>query len=137
MSMGNATESDVLDFLLKGIDPAWRAAATGHYALAEGASIDEADPLANECDYTGYARVAATKATAFSGTGSTRTNAAQIQFGKRTDGGATQTAYWLIWCDTASGPVTMTVIGALDVELPISQNIRPLIEAGGATFTAD
>ena len=136
MSLSNATESDVLDFLLKGVDPAWRAGATGYYALVTGASVDEADPLANECTYTGYARVAQTKATAFSGSGDTRTNAALVAFGKRTDGGATQTATHLIWCDTASGAVNMAVIGALDDDLPISLNIRPQVEAGTAEFVA-
>lgn len=136
MSLSNATESDALDWVLKGVDPAWRASATGYFALVTGGSIDEASPLTNECTYTGYARVAATKATAWSGSGDTRTNAAVIQFGKRTDGGATQTAEWLVWCDTASGAVTMSVIGALDDPMPISQNIRPQIEVGGATFVA-
>ena len=136
MSLSNATESDVLDFLLKGVDPAWRAAATGYYALVTGASVDEADPMANECTYTGYARVAQTKATAFSGTGDTRTNAALVSFGKRTDAGATEVATHLIWCDTASGAVNMAVIAALDDGLPIGINIKPQIEAGTAEFVA-
>lgn len=136
MSLSNATESDVLDFLLKGVDPAWRAGATGYYALVTGASVDEASPLANECTYTGYARVAQTKATAFSGSGDTRTNAALVAFGKRTDAGAAQVATHLIWCDTASGAVNMAVIAALDDDLSISLNIRPQIEAGTATFVA-
>lgn len=136
MSLSNATESDALDWVLKGIDPAWRAGATGYYALVTGV-VDEANPLANECTYTGYARVAQTKATAFSGSGSSRTNANLVQFGKRTDGGATQTATNLIWCDTASGAVNMAFIAPLDDDLAISINIRPQIEAGGATFTAE
>lgn len=136
MSMSNATESDVLDFLLKGVDPSWRAGATGYWALSSLASPDEANPLAAELTYTGYARVSATKATAFSGTGDSRTNAAQIQFGKRTDGGATQYGRSLIWCDTASGAVNMSVIAPLNDELAISLNIQPTIAAGDATVTA-
>lgn len=137
MSLSNATESDVLDWILKGVDPSWRAGATGYFALVTGASVDEASPMTNECTYTGYARVAATKASAFSGSGSSRTNASLIQFGKRTDGGATQTATHLVWVDTASGPVNMAFIAPLDDDLQISLNIRPQIEANGATFTAD
>lgn len=64
MSLSNASESDVLDVVLEGTDPAWRAGATGYLALVTGASVDEANPLANECTYTGYARIAQTKATA-------------------------------------------------------------------------
>lgn len=33
MSMSNATESDSLDWILEGTDPAWRAGATGYLAL--------------------------------------------------------------------------------------------------------
>ena len=67
MSLSNASESDALDIFLEGVDPAWRAGATGYLALVTGVSVDEADPLTNECTYTGYARIALTKATAWSG----------------------------------------------------------------------
>lgn len=137
MSLANVSESDVLDVFLKGTDPAWRASATGYLALVTGASVDEAAPLANECSYTGYARIAQTKATAWSGSGDARTNANLLQWGKRTDGGATQTATHVIWCDTASGAVSMAIIIPLDDDLPISLNIRPQIEAGGLTVNAE
>ncbi|MBN8462679.1 MAG: hypothetical protein J0M01_07675 [Dechloromonas sp.] len=137
MSLANVSESDALDVFLKGVDPSWRAGATGYLALVTGVSVDEADPLANECTYTGYARVAQTKATAWSGSGATRTNANLIQWGKRTDGGATQTATHVIWCDTASGAVGMALVIPLDDDLPISLNIRPQIEASGLTVNAE
>lgn len=137
MSLANVSESDALDIFLEGTDPAWRAGATGYLALVTGVSVDEADPLANECTYTGYARIAQTKATAWSGSGDTRTNANLLQWGKRTDGGATQTATHAVWCDTASGAIGMAIIIPLDDDLPISLNIRPQIEAGGLTVTAE
>jgi hypothetical protein len=137
MSMSNATESDSLDWALKGVDPAWRAGATGYLALVTGASVDEANPLANECTYTGYARVPQTKATAWSGSGSTRNNANLVQWGKRTDAGATQTATHAVWVDTASGAVNMAIIIPLDDDLTISLNIRPQVEAGGLTINAE
>ena len=102
MSLANISESDALDIFLEGTDPAWRAGATGYLALVTGVSVDEASPMTNECTYTGYARIAQTKATAWSGSGDTRTNANLLQWGKRTDGGATQTATHAVWCDTAS-----------------------------------
>lgn len=119
MSLSNDSESDVLDVFLEGADPAWRAGATGYLALVTGASVDEADPLANECTYTGYARIAQTKATAWSGSG------------------ATQTATHAVWCDTASGAIAMAIIIPLNDDLPISLNIRPQIEAGGLTVNAE
>ena len=137
MSLSNASESDALDIFLEGVDPAWRAGATGYLALVTGASVDEASPLANECSYTGYARIAQTKATAWSGSGNTRTNSNLLQWGKRTDAGATQTATHAVWCDTASGAIGMAIIIPLNDDLPISLNIRPQIEAGGLTVNAE
>lgn len=137
MSMSNALESASLDWALSGTDPAWRANATGYLALVTGASVDEADPLANECTYTGYARIAVTKSGAWSGSGATRTNANLLQWGKRTDGGATQTATHAVWVDTVSGAINMGIIIPLNDDLPISLNIRPQIEAGGLTINAE
>lgn len=45
MSASNITESDTLDWVLGGVDPAWRAGATGYFALVTGVSVDEADPI--------------------------------------------------------------------------------------------
>ena len=137
MSLANVSESDVLDFFLLGADPAWRAGATGYLALVTGVSVDESAPLTNECTYTGYSRIALTKATSWSGSGNTRTNANLLQWGKRTDGGATQTATHAVWCDTASGAINMAIIAPLDDDLPVSLNIRPQIEAGGLTVNAE
>ena len=63
MSMDNKTENDVLLMLLTGVDPDYRTDETQYIALITGSAPDEATPMANECTYTGYARVAMTKAT--------------------------------------------------------------------------
>lgn len=136
MSLSNASESDALDIFLKFAEASWQANTLGYLALVTGVSVDEAAPLTNECTYTGYARISQTAATAWSGSGDTRNNANLLQWGKRTDAGATQTATHAIWCDTASGAVAMAIIIPLDDDLPISLNIRPQIEAGGLTVNA-
>jgi hypothetical protein len=135
MSLSNASENDALEMFLKGVDPSWRAGATQYAALVTGAA-DEASPIANECTYTGYARVALTKATAWTDNGDNFTNAAQIQWGKRTDAGATQTATNVVIVDTASGAVAMAIICPLSANLDIAQNIRPQVDAGDLTVTA-
>lgn len=63
MSLSNTTEAATLDVHLRGTDPSYRAAATNYLALFTG-DPGEAASLAAEADYTGYARVALTKATA-------------------------------------------------------------------------
>lgn len=137
MSMSNATENDVLQMALQGTDPSWRAGATQYLALVTGVSVDEATPIANECTYTGYARVALTKATAWTDNGSNFTNADLIQFGKRTDAGATQTVTHAIVVDTASGAIALGIIAQLSADLDVSQNIQPQFAIGDLTVTAE
>lgn len=137
MSMSNATENDVLQMALQGTDPSWRAGATQYLALVTGVSVDEATPIANECTYTGYARVALTKATAWTDNGSNFTNADLIQFGKRTDPGATQTVTHAIVVDTASGAIALGIIAQLSADLDVSQNIQPQFAIGDLTVTAE
>lgn len=139
MSLSNATENQVLKMFLQGTDPAYRAGATLYLALVQdgGGAVSEAAPVANECTYTGYARVALTKASAFTDNGSNFTNAALIQFGKRTDAGATQTATAFVVVDTVSGAINMGIIGTLSANLDINQNIQPQFGIGDLTITAE
>ena len=79
MSMSDTTEIAALAAFLQGTDPAYRAGATQYLALFEG-DPGESASLAQESNYTDYARVALTKATAWTGAGNPFTNAALIQF---------------------------------------------------------
>lgn len=63
MSLSNTTETAALDCFLRGTDPSYRAGATQYLALFT-ADPTESASLAAEATYTGYARVALTKATA-------------------------------------------------------------------------
>jgi hypothetical protein len=139
MSMSNATENDVLEMILKGTDPSWRAGGTQYLALVQDGLgvVSEASPIAQECTYDGYGRVALTKASAWTDGGSSFTNTNLIQFGKRTDGGATQTATAFVIVDTSSGAVNMAVIGVLSAPLDISLNIQPQFAIGDLTVTAE
>jgi hypothetical protein len=141
MSLSNDTENDVLKALLEGTDPSYRSGATQYIALVSdaggGPNVSEASPIANELTYTGYERVPVTKATGWTDNGSSFTNAAQILFGKRTDGGATQTATAFLVVDTSDSSVNMAIIGDLTADLDISQNIQPLFDIGTLTVTAE
>lgn len=137
MSLSNATENQTLKMHLQGIDPPYRSGATQYAALVSLASPDEANPLAAELTYTGYARVALTKASAWTDNGSNFTNAVQILFGKRTDVGALQQAKAMVIVDTASGGVTQAIIAALNDTLDINLNIQPIFTPGDVTVTAE
>ena len=134
MSMSNNTENAILKAILQGTDPAWRAGATQYLALFT-ADPGEAASLAAEANYTGYSRVALTKATAWTDGGSTFTNAALIQFGACTAGTSAITHFAVV--DTASGAVAMMVSGSLSATLNVSAGIQPQFAAGALSIGAD
>ena len=134
MSLSNTTENAALKMFLQGTDPAYRAGATQYLALFT-ADPGEAASLAAEANYTGYARVALTKATAWTDGGSTFTNAALIQFGACTAGTNAITNFAVV--DTASGAVSMMVSGALDSTPNVSAGIQPQFGTGTIAINAD
>lgn len=134
MSASNNTETDVLDALLRGLDPAYRAGATQYIALFT-ADPTETASLSNEATYTGYARVAITKASAWTGTASPFTNTNLIQFAQCTAGTNAITHFAVV--DTASGAVSMMISGALSATLNVSAGIQPQFSAGALSVSAD
>lgn len=134
MSMSNSTENDLLKMFLKGTDPSYRAGATQYLALFT-ADPGETASLAAEANYTGYARVALTKASAWTDGGSTFTNAALIQFGSCSAGSNTLTHFAVV--DTASGAVAMMLSGALTAPLAVTSGIQPQFSVGTLSIAAD
>lgn len=134
MSLSNTTENAVLKCLLQGTDPSYRAGATQYLMLSTG-DPGESASLATEADYTGYARVALTKASAWTDGGSSFTNAALIQFGACTAGTNVITHFAVV--DTASGAVNMMISGALSGSLSVSSGIQPQFSAGSLSIGAD
>lgn len=134
MSMSNATENQTLKMHLQGVDPAYRAGATQYLALFS-ADPGETGSLAAEATYTGYARVALTKATAWTDGGSSFSNANLIQFGACTAGASAITHFAVV--DTASGAVAQMISGALSATLNVSAGIQPQFQAGSLSITAE
>lgn len=134
MSLSNTTENAALLMFLVGTDPSYRAGATQYLALFT-ADPGEAASLANEATYTGYARVALTKASAWTDGGSSFTNAALIQFGACTAGTSAITHFAVV--DTSSGAVNMMISGALSATLNVSAGIQPQFAIGALSISAD
>lgn len=134
MSMSNTTETAALDMFLRGTDPSYRAGATQYLALFT-ADPGETASLAAEATYTGYARVALTKASAWTGTASPFTNTALIQFGACTAGTSDITHFAVV--DTSSGAVNMMISGALSSTLSVSSGIQPQFAAGALSVSAE
>ena len=134
MSLSNTTENATLKMHLQGTDPSYRAGATQYLALFT-ADPGEAASLAAEATYTGYARVALTKSSAWTDGGSSFTNAALIQFGACSSGSNAITHFAVV--DTSSGAVSQMISGALSATLNVSAGIQPQFAAGQLAITAD
>ena len=134
MSLSNTTETAALDAFLRGIDPAYRAGATQYLALFT-ADPTETGAVSDEATYTGYARVALTKATSWTGTSSPFTNTNLIQFGACTAGTNAITHFAVV--DTASGAVAMMISGALSATLNVSSGIQPQFASGALSISAE
>ena len=134
MSMSDTTETAVLNMFLRGTDPAYRAGATQYLALFTADPTDTAS-LAAEANYTGYARVALTKASAWTGTASPFTNTNLIQFGACTAGTNALTHFAVV--DTASGAVAMMISGALSATLNVSNGIQPQFAPTSLSISAE
>jgi hypothetical protein len=134
MSLSNATENDALQMFLQGTDPSYRAGATQYLALFT-ADPGEGASLVAEATYTGYARVALTKATAWTDGGSTFTNADLVQFGACSAGTNALTHFAIV--DTVSGAVAMMISGALSATLNVSSGIQPQFAIGALSVSCD
>ena len=134
MSMSNTTENDTLKMHLQGTDPSYRAGATQYLALFTS-DPGETASLAAEANYTGYARVALTKASAWTDGGSSFTNAALVQFGQCTAGSSTCTHFAVV--DTSSGGVTQMISGTLTPTLAVTAGIQPQFAIGDLEVQAD
>jgi hypothetical protein len=134
MSLSNTTEAAALDVFLRGTDPSYRAGATQYLALFT-ADPGESASLAAEATYTGYARIALTKASSWTGTSSPYTNTNLLQFGQCTAGTNAITHFAVV--DTASGAVNMMISGALSSTLNVTSGIQPQFSAGALTIAAD
>lgn len=134
MSLSNTTEAAALDVFLRGTDPSYRAGATQYLALFT-ADPTETASLAAEATFTGYARVALTKASSWTGSASPYTNTNLIQFA--TCSGGTNTITHFAVVDTASGAVSMMISGALSASLAVSSGIQVQFSSGALSISAD
>ena len=135
MSKSNTTENDVLKMILQGTDPSWRAGATLYIALHTADPGEAGTAITSEADYTGYARVAVTKSSAWTDGGASFENAALIQFGQCTAGTNAITHFSIV--TTASGAGQILYSGALTATLNVASGIQPQFAAGDLTVTED
>lgn len=137
MSLSNTTETAALNMFLRGTDPSYRSGGTQYLALFTG-DPGETASLAAECDYTGYDRVALTKASAWTGTESPFTNTNLIQFGACSAGTNAITHFAVVDTGPARATaVSMLISGQLSGTLNVSAGIQPQFAAGQLSISAE
>lgn len=135
MSKSDTTENDVLKAILKGVDPSWRAGANLYLALYTADPTDAGTAVSNETSYTNYARQAIVKATGWTDSGSTFSNAGLIQFPQCGVTGATITHAGIV--TTASGAGQILYSGVLNSPLAVANLIQPQFAIGALTISED
>lgn len=135
MSKSNTTENDFLKMVLQGTDPTWRAGASLYVALHTADPWEAGVQTTSEAAYTGYARVALTKASDWTDGWATFTNANLIQFPTCTWGSAVCTHFSI--GTVISGAWQILYSWALSSSLSVSNGIQPQFPVGQLSVTED
>jgi len=134
MPKSTASSNDVLNALIRAVDPSFRANATRYIALYTASPGVGGSATTNEATYTGYGRVAVTAATGFAAASAGSTsNTGLIQFAECTAGSNTVTYVAIV--DTASGAGTLIYFGALTSPRDVSAGIQPQFAISALTAT--
>lgn len=129
MSKSTATENDVLDAVLRAVDPSWRSNANRYIALYTADPGEGGSANTNEAAYGSYARVTVTASTGFTAaSGGSTSNTGLIQFPECTSGSETITYVAIV--TTSSGAGQILYSGALTASRAISSGIQPQFAIG-------
>lgn len=134
MSISNATEIDLLDYIFQAVALPWAAATELDIHLHVGDPGEAGTTATSPATYTSYAPVTVDRnATDWDRSGSTVSNAILIQFPTATGGTNTITHVSV----TAQGSSQILFSGALSSSLSVSSGIQPQFAIGALTITLD
>jgi len=135
MSLGNTTETEILNYIFDSAAPAWAGNANFWVALHTADPGEAGSATTSEAAYGSYARVAVSRTTGFSVTGDTMENTGLIQFPQSTSAGSDATHFSIV--TTASGAGQIIVRGALSSPVSTGTGIQPQFAAGALTTTVN
>lgn len=126
MSLSNATETALAQYIFEGTNPSWHAATELDLHLHTADPGEAGTSATSEATYTSYALVTVDRAgTDWTTSGNTVTNDALIQFPQCTGGSNTLTH----WSVTPQGSTTILVSGDITTPLSVSTGITPQFAA--------
>lgn len=135
MSFSNAAETAVLNQLFVGTALPWNGNTNLWLALHTADPGETGTAVTSESAYGGYARVLVTRATGFTVSNPTVSNAALAQFPVCSSGSSTVTYCSIV--DTASGAGNIIVSGILNSSVAVATGIQPQFAIGALVFTLD
>lgn len=135
MSFSNSTEEDVLQQIFIGTSLPWSGNTNLWIALYTASPGEAGSATTNEATYGGYARAVLTRASDFTVSGNSVSNANLEQFDACTSGSNTITHAAIV--DSASGAGNVIVYAALSSSISVSTGVQPQFAAGALSFTLD
>lgn len=136
MSKGNTTENDVLNAVLRAVDPAWRSGANRYISLHTADPGEGGAQNTSECAYGSYARQAVTASSGFTAaSGGSSSNTGLIQFPEATSGSETITHVAIGTASSGTGQILYS--GALSASRAVSTGIQPQFAIGALVVTED
>lgn len=135
MSFSNAAETAVLNQIFVGTALPWNANTDLWLALHTADPGEAGTAITSETAYGSYARVAVSRATGFTVSNPTISNAALAQFPVCTSGSSTVTHCSIV--DSASGAGNILVSGILNSSVAVATGIQPQFAIGALVFTLD
>ena len=134
MSISNATEIDLLDYMFQAVALPWASATELDIHLHVGDPGEAGTTATSPATYGSYVPVTVDRnSTDWDRTGSTISNAILIQFPTASSGSNTITHVSV----TAQGSSQILFSGALSSSLSVSSGIQPQFAAGALTITLD
>jgi len=136
MAKSNATEADVLKFLLRGEAPAYFSGTNVFFALHTQPLADNANASTNEASYPNYARVSYAKANFTLNANNEMENTQQILF-PQAGTGANQTIRAISITTAATGASQILYYVNLANPIQVVENASVFIPVGGLKISED
>lgn len=135
MSFSNTAETAVLNYIFVGTNVSWDGNTDLYLALHTADPGEAGSAVTSEAAYGSYARVAVTRATDFTVSGNSVSNANLEQFPQCSSGSESITYASIV--TSASGAGTIIARAALSSSITVSTGVQPQFASNALVFTID